>query len=107
MDVTIFLSDKVRLDRPGEAVEFLQRLANRIAVGKVRYGNRAASKKYLSRLEVEVKAYKRTRNQEHLYNAAVYCFLEMSCPEDGGRGHFNPEVGSATRGIFGGQHEGD
>lgn len=62
---------------------FMTHMANRLIMGVFRYDNgkplRAA--RYLTRLQAEVDAYTLTGNQEHLVNAANYCFLEREAPE--------------------------
>jgi hypothetical protein len=51
----------------------------------------------MHRLELELKEYKITGNNEHLLNVAVYCWLESMAPENK-RFHFDATVDSATRG---------
>lgn len=80
--------------------EFLQRVANRFVVGGLRYGSPRKEKKYLSRLKEELKCYKKTGNNEHLLNVAVYCCLESIAPENK-QFHFDPTVDSVTREKFG------
>ena len=48
-------------------------------------------------LVTEVKAYRKSGNVEHLYNAANYCVLESLAPEHKNF-HFNEYEESATRG---------
>lgn len=76
--------------------DFLQHTANRIVVGEIRYGSPNRMKRYLSRLEKELGAYRRTGNIEHLYNIANYAFLESVAPEHK-KQNFDPTVKSATR----------
>jgi len=80
---------------------FLQRLANRRAQGWTRYGRINQRQRYMSRLITEARAYKRSGNQEQLYNIAVYAFLESYAPENP-KAHFDNEQGSVTRKKFGG-----
>ena len=82
-------------------VVFLQRMANRISVGHFRYGKPDKDKMYLSRLKLEVKAYSKTGNSEHLLNAANYCFLESQAPENK-KFHWDDTTESVTRKKFGG-----
>jgi hypothetical protein len=76
---------------------FAQRMANRLVVGTIRYDLPDRRKRYLTRLELEVKAYKRTGNAEHLYNAANYCVLESVAPQHP-RFHHDGSAPSVTRG---------
>jgi hypothetical protein len=80
---------------------FLQRVTNRRVLGSMRYGKIQASQLYLSRLGEELKAYKKTGNQEQLLNIAVYAFLEQYAPENK-RAHFDNTVDSVTRKRYGG-----
>lgn len=80
---------------------FLQRMTNRRAQGFARYGRISKSQRYMSRLIAEAQEYKRTGNQEQLYNIGVYCFLESYAPENP-KAHFDSEAGSVTRKKFGG-----
>jgi len=75
---------------------FVNKMSKRIAQGHARYGHPNKDKKYMTRLVLEVNAYKKTGNLEHLINAANYCFLEHLEPENK-RFHFDATVDSATR----------
>lgn len=75
---------------------FMQRMADRLVQGNCRYGKATAGQLYLTRLDLEVKAYVKTGNREHLYNVANYCFLESICPQHPAT-CYDPEVGSVTR----------
>lgn len=77
--------------------QFLNAMSKRILQGRSRYGKPWARKKYHTRLKLEVQAYDRTGNIEHLYNIANYCFLESIEPEHPKSG-LNAFVGSVTRG---------
>lgn len=80
---------------------FLQQMANRRAVGALRYGDiPQRKKKYMDRLEIELEEYRKTGNHEQLLNIAVYAFLESYAPQNG-KYHFNPAVDSVTRGTMG------
>jgi len=87
--------------------DFMQRQANRLTVGHFQYGAPNRRKKYMSRLETELDAYKDTGNREHLINIANYAILESVAPEHP-QAHFDNMVASATRHRFGGERrEGD
>jgi hypothetical protein len=76
--------------------KFLQQMTNRRGVGYLRYGLVLHRQGYMSRLESELKAYKRTGNREQLINIAVYAFLESYAPENE-KHHFDNTVRSVTR----------
>lgn len=81
---------------------FLQGMANRRAVGALRYGDRPkTAQKYMTRLGRELKAYRATGNAEHLFNVAVYAFLESVAPEHRNQ-HWDMAVESVTRADMGG-----
>lgn len=84
--------------------QFLQSLVNRLLVGALRYEKNGPQQenKYLSRMERELKAYKRTGNMECLFNIANYAFLESRAPENP-RFHHDACAGSNTRREFGGK----
>lgn len=65
--------------------------------GHVRYGAPDRRKKYMTRLFLELKAYKKTGNVEQLYNIANYCILESIAPENK-KFHFYALADSVTRG---------
>jgi hypothetical protein len=87
---------------------FLQQIANRRAVGAIRYERNGVPdrrKKYLARLKRELAAYEKSGNHEQLVNIATYAFLESYAPENA-RYHFDPtaesvidrkELGGAAR----------
>jgi hypothetical protein len=77
-------------------MKFVQRMANRIVFGQVRYGLPDRRHSYLTRMTLELKAYKKTGNAEHLLNIANYCYLENMCPENN-KHHFDNTVDSVTR----------
>jgi hypothetical protein len=79
-------------------------MANRIAVGTIRYGEIDARKAYMTRIEKELAAYKRTGNQEHLFNLANYAYLESVAPQHP-KSHHDPHVKSVTRRSMGGAKE--
>lgn len=80
---------------------FFQKLANRLVVGHFRYGSPKVEQKYLTRLIMEIKAYKKTGNYENLLNIANYCWLESQAPENK-KFHHDASVDSATRKKMGG-----
>ena len=80
---------------------FLQLLVNRRVVGGLRYPDPPRkSRRYMSRMRQELRAYARTGNFEHLLNIAVYTFLESVAPENK-QFFFDNTVESATRDEFG------
>ena len=79
--------------------EFVTAMAKRLAVGHCQYGPPDQRKKYLTRLTLELKAYKKTGNAEHLINIANYAHLEAFAPEHK-KFHYNNEVDSVTRGTI-------
>lgn len=95
--ITVFWSDRLKLPNRDRYAEFLNKMSKRIHQGHARYGAPDRSKLYLKRLEIEVKAYKRTGNMEHLINAANYCWLESICPQSP-KFHMDNTVDSVTRG---------
>lgn len=103
MVISIKIPNKLRTKHEIEFRDFLQLMSNRRAVGNLRYGEPNAQQEYLTRLEKELKAYKKTRNKEHLVNIANYCFLESMCPEV----VFDPTVASVTRKIKDASSTGD
>ena len=96
MTVQLWCSDKIKLDSKPLFV-FLQQIINRALQGHCRYGSLNKAQRYMHRLELELKEYKKTGNNEHLLNVAVYCWLESMAPENK-RFHFDATVDSATRG---------
>lgn len=99
MDFTLRVVDSIQLAaREVSALKrFMQAMLNRFTVGSLRYGTPAVKKKYMTRLAMELTAYRKTGNIEHLRNIAVYAFLESYAPENK-RFHDNPFADSATRG---------
>lgn len=76
---------------------FLQKMVNRLIVGHERYGPPHNKQKYLKRLKLELKAYDKDGNIEHLINVANYCYLESVAPQSS-KAHLDITVESATRG---------
>lgn len=95
----VFWSEDFRVSKKekDEFRSFLNAISKRILQGRARYGKPEARKKYHTRLKMEVKAYSKTGNIEHLYNIANYCFLESIEPEHPKSG-LNAFVNSVTRG---------
>jgi len=79
MFLDIFLPDSIKFEKKVTIAfkDFLQKMANRRAVGACRYGDMSKAGKYFSRLEIEVKAYKKTGNAEHLYNIFKLCISRI------------------------------
>jgi hypothetical protein len=98
MDITILWPDKLKHIPNRQAfADFTQKQVNRLLQGFCRYGGPDKRRRYLTRMEHELAAYKSTGNAEHLYNLANYCSLECYAPQHP-RFHFDNTVGSATRG---------
>lgn len=95
----IFWSEKLRIPKRVKDgyKEFVEGMSKRLAQGHARYGVPDKRKMYMTRLEIEVREYRRTGNCEHLYNAGNYALLESLEPENK-KFHYRPEVGSVTRG---------
>ena len=86
---------------------FVQQMANRLIVGEFRYGSPQRRQRYMSRLEAELEAYKKSGNREQLINIANYAVLESIAPEHP-QAHFDNTIASTTRHRFGGERrEGD
>lgn len=86
MELPIWCSDKFRHDWK-HFIEFVQHQANRLAFGYPRYearnGGRPSKKQnYLTRLEKELKKYKKNGNREHLLNISNYAWLESQAPQN-------------------------
>jgi hypothetical protein len=96
MKIELFWSDHIK-HLSATASDFFQKLANRAIQGHYRYGPPDKRKKYLTRLSMELKEYKKRGNCEQLYNIAVFCWLESLEPENK-KFHFDPSVDSVTRG---------
>jgi hypothetical protein len=97
---TIWCSDKFRHDWK-HFIEFVQHQANRLAFGYPRYeaphGGPSKENRYMTRLGLELKAYRRTGNREYLVNIANYAWLESQAPENR-KFHWDNTVDSTTRG---------
>ena len=102
MTHTIWCSDKLRRDWP-LFIKFAQQMANRLGFGYPRYeastkGPHKANR-YMTRLGLEMRAYRRTGNREHLINIANYAWLESRAPENK-KFHHDSTVDSVTRGAM-------
>lgn len=95
VEFSIWWSDRIKFS-PQSLRHFMQQMCNRLLVGHCRYGTPNHDKMYLSRAEAELKAYRRTGNQEHLINIANYCWLESVAPQHK-NSHYDPEVKSVIR----------
>ena len=95
-EIKLKWSSKVKRDSKSIQL-FMQQMANRLIIGEIRYGSPKKEQNYMTRLIMEVKAYKRTGNREHLLNIANYCWLESEAPENK-KHHFDNLVDSVTRG---------
>lgn len=94
--IELFWSEKLAQTVKKPFKDFSQRMANRLMQGDARYGAPRKDKNYMTRLIMEVKAYRKSGNQEHLINVANYCVLETIAPEHP-KFHFDNTVESVTR----------
>lgn len=101
MEFTIKWSIKVMAKQWKDVQLFMQQMANRLIQGHHQYGAPRKEQCYMSRMIMEMKAYRRTGNREHLLNIANYCLLETMAPENP-KYHFDAAVESVTRRQFGG-----
>jgi|SRR5215469_7864016 len=111
MNHTLLLPDSLtwRMDEVAltSFFHFLQEMVNLRTIGSLRYerhGKPTRGKNYLTRLELELDAYRRTGNSQHLRNLAVYAFLEDFAPENA-RYFFSQHAKSVTRRKLGGSFE--
>lgn len=95
-EIKIWWSEKLANTDAKSFQQFVQLMANRLLQGDARYGSPQKGKRYLTKLNKELHAYRCTGNAEHLINVANYCWLEMEAPEHNSF-HFDPSVGSVTR----------
>jgi hypothetical protein len=93
----IYWPSKIKLPNEDSFREFVNKMSKRLAVGQCRYGVPDRRKKYRTRLSLELRAYNKTGNAEHLVNIANYATLESFAPEHP-KFHWNVNVDSATRG---------
>ena len=97
MDIVIkWLDSQQHNPRLKPLREHVQLMANRLLQGSFRYGAPARDHNYMTRMQMEMKAYKRTGNREHLLNISNYCVLETITPENP-KFHFDNTVPSVTR----------
>ena len=103
MKFEIQWSDKVgQKSRPFQ--DFIQKMANRIIQGHYRYGHPNKDQNYMTRIGLELKAYRYYGNIEQLYNIANYCWLESQAPENS-KFHCDTAALSVTRFKLGGSRE--
>lgn len=95
--MTVFWTKKIKMPNERAFNEFLDGMAKRLIQGYCQYGAPDRDQKYLKRMQMEVMAYLRTGNAEHLFNIANYAHLEMYAPQHK-RFHFDNHVDSVTRG---------
>lgn len=93
----IFWTKKIKLPNEQSFQNFVNGMAKRLIQGHCRYGSPESSKQYAKRMQMEVKAYLKSGNAEHLFNIANYAHLEMYAPQHK-RFHLDNTVDSATRG---------
>jgi hypothetical protein len=95
----LYIPKKGNVTNVDKFLSFIQSCIYKFWQGFLRYGPQDKSKRYLTRLEKELKRYKETGNLENLHNVAVYAALEAIKPEND-KFHFDPTVESATRHLF-------
>lgn len=90
-----------KVPRSQYSAEFIQKMLNRVASGFFRYGSQTRTqgepKQWIKRARLELKAYEKTGNAEHLVNVSNYMMCEWISPEHP-KHHFKHETISATRG---------
>ena len=98
--ISIWTSDKFRIPW-AVFVEFVQQQANRLTFGSAQYDPQGVGPdrrhKYMTRMKLEVTAYRKSGNREHLLNIANYAWLESQAPENP-KFHWDNTVDSVTRG---------
>ena len=104
MEIKLWWSDKIKGQSSEPIVDFIQKMINRLVVGHLRQGPPKVEQRYMTRMFMELKAYKKTGNMEQLINIANYCLLESQAPENK-KFHFDATVDSVTRGKLGGTRE--
>lgn len=93
----IWWSEKIQTDIKQPFKEFIQKMAYRLVQGAARYGSKVKKEQhYMTRMIMEVKAYRKSGNAEHLLNIANYAILESVAPENP-KFHFDNTVRSVTR----------
>ena len=95
-NIVVYWPAKISLPNKREIMDFLDAMMKRLAVGYTRYGAPSAQKSYMSRMETELKSYKRSGNMEHLLNMANYAILESLAPQHP-KHHWDPHIDSVTR----------
>jgi hypothetical protein len=92
----VFWPTRISLPNRQEINDFLDAMVKRLAVGHTRYGEPKVEKTYMSRMEIELRSYKRSGNREHLFNVANYALLESIAPQHP-KHHWNSHIESVTR----------
>lgn len=95
-NLSVFWPTRVKLTNRQEIQDFLDAMVKRLAVGHIQYGPPKSEKTYLSRMETELRSYKRSGNREHLFNVANYAILESLAPQHP-KHHWNNYIESVTR----------
>ncbi len=102
MTLTLNIPDTIHLKNNAEDYRgYLQAMLNRVLVGELRYGPPDRRKRYMRRMILELKAYRRDGNFEQLLNLCNYAYLESVAPENR-KLYFDPAAASATRDELGG-----
>ena len=102
MTLTLHIPDTLQLKQHTEEYRcYLQAMLDRILVGELLYGTPNRRKKYMRRMSLELKAYRRDGNFEQLLNLCNYAYLESVAPENR-KLYFDPTASSATREALGG-----
>jgi hypothetical protein len=102
MIISLHIPDTLKLQHHEEDYRaYLQAMLNRILVGELRYGPPNRRKRYMRRMSLELKAYRKNGNFEQLLNLCNYAYLESVAPENR-KLYFDPAAASATREALGG-----
>jgi hypothetical protein len=102
MTIHLQIPDSLKLKHHTEEYRcYLQAMLNRILVGELRYGPPNRRKRYMRRMSLELRAYRRDGNFEQLLNLCNYAYLESVAPENK-KLYFDPAAASATREELGG-----
>lgn len=102
MTITLHIPDAINLQQHTEEYRaYLQAMLNRVLVGELRYGIPDRRKRYMRRMALELKAYRKVGNFENLLNLCNYAYLESIAPENR-KLYFDPAAASATRNELGG-----
>lgn len=105
MKIETWWSDRIKApEQLKMLIAMFQDMANHALQGVNRYGPPDRKQKYMTRIGLELAAYRKTGSHRHLVNIANYAALEAVAPENG-RFHRGDEGASATRGKLGGARE--